>query len=427
MNYETRRDVRIDKNDLNSFYFFSSYNTDSDDTNHRISLTIESAIKQLMNIELDIKIEGLKTLNQMIRSFQKFLIPKITIEIVNEICLLANIEKYSCISLQFLTILIQFCPSFYNLFSTSGFYQNLIQKIQPSVNISFYKQILLFLCATIKRVPESILMMIKYDLLNNIRNMDQTQFIDQLQIIYSSSFIQFPDLSILDSIFLYLTFPKSRLILETLKCIKNCISNKQILEKIWPNICFDNRLISLLSNENFDVVSTTISIFSIIFTFSESSINQFFENKELVDLIFSYTFHDDINIKIFVFDFLISLVNSANEASNINNIFELVRNLKIKKETLENLNFCCQQKVTHIILGLYLKLSSPQVEMINDENLLKKMIQISQENEEDAEICIQTLHLLMTKFISNTKLYQFFSKLLDESDIDDEILEKLKD
>lgn len=418
----TRRNVRINSEEPTPFYFYTSVYNEPEDAVQRILLIIESSFQKLANENASIKIEGLKTLNQMIKSYQKYIIPHISDEVIDEICLLTNFRETECLSLRFLSTLIQISPNFYEHFVISNFYDILIQRIQPDENISFYMQLLLFINSTIQKMPESIQMMIDIGLLDNIRRMDQTQFIDQLQIIYSSSFNQIADFSILDSILFYLTFPKSTLILGTLNCIENCISDVQRLENVWENICFDDRLVSLLTNENLDIVSSTISVFTIIFSISDNAIKHLFENMEIINTIISYSFNENMILNMSIFEFLNSLINSANDASNIDNIFELINCMDIKKEMLEYLNFPNQQRLTYLIFNLYLKISLQQIELIYDPDILKAMIQILQTNKEDLQFCAQTLHLIMDKFSSSETLIQSISDIITETNLDEDIL-----
>lgn len=418
-----RGESRLTPKVTNSFYFYTSAYNEQENINSKISQKIESTIVKLLDDDLKNKIEVFRTLNQMIKTHQKYIVMKISDEVINKVCLLTNIKAVECQSLQFLNNLIQFCPNLYQYLEKTDFYSNLIQQIQPDENAPFCRQILIFLTTTIKKVPESIQMMLHLDLLTNIKNIDQTQFAEQLRIIYSSSFIQLADFSILDSILFYLTFPKSEFVIETLKYVKNCISDAQILQKIWDNIYLDDRLISLLSNENYDVVSSTVSIFSMIFSISDETIKILFENKEIIITITNNLFNEDMNLNASIFDFLISLLNTASDESNIDNIFELIRCMEIDTKKLEHLNFINQQKLTHLVFDLLLKISCPQIALIFDPSLLRTMIHVSQTTEEDIWFCAQRLHLIMKKNSSNENLNKSILDLISEADLNDYVIE----
>lgn len=412
-NESFRRNQRIES--LNLSIFSSSSN--SPKLNQFILSKITRSFDLIMSNESENKIHGIELLHECILSYQKYVISMLTEEIIQEICSFSEDSTGFTLSLNFLSHLIESDPNFYQFLLNYEYYHKVINSFTLELSSQRQKALLSFICSSIENIPDSLLLMIEFGLIEAVRSINQDQFIQQMQLIYSSLFISSSDMSFLDNLLYYLKFPKCQLKIDTFDSIIKCISRDNILPINYEALFLDQRILNELSNPDPLVVSQILDLYSICCTASDHCVGVLFTNNEVINHIFSYLSTQDESLLLSCLKLFDALVSNSETASNSSHIYQLFINFNMANLILsDELNYQCRFIISQSYLKLCNHLTEVQLEPILNPLILEKTIDVFDTDDDKRSIFICHFRTLFSKFQSNEHIISMLRTLILEND-----------
>ena len=427
---EIRRNDRFRNRIENAnLFFYFSQEDDSENYVNKVLHNFDLAFETILNGDDSEKEYNLNIINQLVKTNQKYIYPKINEDIIIKFCSLFQNKELSLTVLRLLTSLVQIDPICYNTLKKINFYQAINEIINEDIDPLLYRQILILLGDTLKKNNSSIHFFYEIGIIEKLLSMKQTQNIEQLQCIYSFALLDIPDFNILPYILHFLTFAKEKVIKDSLEILQKCLCKYN--KTIWNQLIYDERLASTLLNyqNNSNIFPLIVNCYSYLCSSCDEAISAFFSNDGIIQLIKNnisqYIISNDcyeVHSKKFnsfysILNLILSICVNSSSETNITNIYEFIDSLKLAS-LISSFNYKCQAIIYKIILVLTGKVSFDQAERLFTKDIISSvfsfMINSDSESFDFFKISIQAI---LDKYSIYTDFVETINQFLVEYDL----------
>lgn len=388
----------------------------------------EELIEKLIGAEnsIDCKAECLITLNNNIQASPRFIKNYYNTDFLNSMFDLASTQPYiCCLVYKFFTSLMKnFAKKLYPTFLELNIYKNTIDSIDPSLDHFTYHYILLFICETIRQIPDSIIHFIDCGIVKQLKCIDENDNVDQLLFIHSNILMHNEENgnSSISNVFNFLSKSKITTIANALYYIQKSLQ-KQDNDYIWKFAIADKRLSFLLEIYDVHIISRVIYCYTLICNFGEEAISTLIEEKSILNKIFQFIL-DMIEQKsseehqILIDNHIavlsaLELINSMIENSKSEAIIEEIYKIFIVFEfpkTISFFNFECKYKICQMSLNLLCKIGRNQAVELFTADFFDLVAQTLTTDIEKIEYFDLGLNIAKERFAVDDN----FVKLIDE-------------